>query len=106
WASMRLLDERYLKTPCYGGRRLRVRLARQGYPVNRQRVRRLLGPTGPEAVYPRPRTTVAGAGHRVYPCRPRGLAIDRVRQVRSSDITDVPLAHGSPYLAAGIDGHG
>jgi putative transposase len=39
---LRLLDEQYLKTPFYGSRRMTVVLRQQGYPVNRNRVQRLM----------------------------------------------------------------
>ena len=35
------MDRQYLKTPFYGSRRMSVWLRREGYLVNRKRVRRL-----------------------------------------------------------------
>ena len=40
--------------------------------VNRKRVQRLMRLMGLEAIYPKPRTTVAGRGHKVYPYLLRG----------------------------------
>lgn len=40
---MRLIDEQYLKTPCYGARQMARYLRRQGYCVSRKRIGRLLG---------------------------------------------------------------
>ncbi|TDA95451.1 IS3 family transposase [Halomonas marinisediminis] len=51
---MRLIDEQHLLTPVYGSRRMTVHLNRQGYRVNRKRVRRLMRQMGLQAVYPRP----------------------------------------------------
>jgi putative transposase len=102
-ALMRLLDEQYLRTPFYGSRRMAVWLQRQGQAVNRKRVQRLMRLMGLEAIYPKPRTTMAGAGHRVYPYLLRGLDITRPDQVWGTDITYVPLRHGFLYLAAILD---
>jgi len=102
-ALMRQLDEQYLKTPYYGSHRLRVWLAGRGHVVNRKRVQRLMRRMGLETVYPRPRTTVTRPGGSVYPYLLRGVAIRRVNQVWSSDITYVPLARGFLYLTAILD---
>ncbi len=74
-----------------------------GEEVNRKRVRRLMRTMGLEAIYPRPRTSVAGKGHKIHPYLLRGVAIERVDQVWSSDITYVPMTGGFRYLAAVID---
>jgi putative transposase len=100
---MRLIDERYTARPFFGSRRVTVWLRRRGEEVNRKRVRRLMGLMGLVAVYARPRTSVAGRGHRVYPYLLRGVRIERPDQVWSADITYVPLAAGFVYLAATID---
>ena len=39
---MRLIDEQYLKTPWYGSRQMSRHLRRQGFRVNRKRIRRLM----------------------------------------------------------------
>jgi putative transposase len=100
---MRLLDEEYTRHPFYGSRRLTAWLVRQGEAVNRKRVRRLLGLMGLEAIYPKPRLSAPGSGHRVYPYLLRGVRIERPDQVWSADITYVPLPSGFMYLAATID---
>ena len=100
---MRLIDEQYAACPFYGSRRMTEWLARRGEEVNRKRVRRLMRAMGLEAIYPRPRTSVAGKGHKVYPYLLRGVAIERPDQVWSTDITYVPMATGFMYLAAVID---
>src|SRR5919206_898108 len=58
---------------------------------------------GLEAIYPKPKLSAAGAGHRVYPYLLRDVRIQRPDQVWSTDITYVPLASGFMYLAAVID---
>jgi len=99
---MRLIDEQYTRHPFYGSRRMTRWLARQGHEVNRKRVQRLMGAMGLEAIYPKPNLS-AGRGHKVYPYLLRDVAVERVNQVWSADITYIPLASGFMYLAATID---
>ena len=78
-------------------------LREQGYEVNQKRVRRLLREMGLEAVYPKPRLSDPGVGHRIYPYLLRGVEIDRANQVWSTDITYVRLRQGFVYLVAIMD---
>jgi putative transposase len=100
---MRLMDEQYLRTPFYGWPRMTAWLHRQGYAVNGKRIRRLLRKMGLQAIYPKPKTSVAGKGHKIYPYLLRGLAIVRPNQVWSADITYVPMPRGFMYLVAVMD---
>ena len=74
---MRLLDEQYTRTPFYGIRRMTAWLRAQGYAVNHKRVGRLLRLMGLEAIYPKPRLSRPGAGHRIYPYLLRGVSVKR-----------------------------
>jgi putative transposase len=100
---MRLLDEKYTDTPYYGVRRMTAWLQSQGYPVNRKRVARLMRTIGLETLYPKPRTTQAHPGHRIYPYLLRDMPITQVNQVWSTDITYVRLHSGFIYLVAVMD---
>jgi putative transposase len=100
---MRLIDEQYTAYPFFGSRRMAARLLAQGEEVNRKRVQRLMRLMGLEAIYPKPRLSAPGPGHRVYPYLLRGVSIRRPDQVWSADITYVPLPKGFMYLAAVID---
>jgi putative transposase len=102
-ALMRLIDRQYTDCPFYGSRRMTAWLQGAGHAVNRKRVQRLMRLMGLEAVYPKPKLSVAGGGHKVFPYLLRGVTIGRVNQVWSTDITYVPLASGFMYLAAVID---
>ncbi len=102
-ALMRLIDEQYTKYPFYGSRRIAAWLQTAGHEVNRKRVQRLLRVMGLEAIYPKPKLSLAGRGHKVYPYLLRNVSIERVGQVWSADITYIPLASGFMYLAATID---
>lgn len=58
---------------------------------------------GLEAIYPKPRLSQAGVGHRIYPYLLRGLSIERPNQVWSTDITYIRLAKGFVYLVVVLD---
>jgi putative transposase len=100
---MRLIDEQYTAQPVYGSRRMTIWLQGQGYAVNRKRVQRLLRLMGLEAVYPKPKLSLAGSRHKVFPYLLRDVVIKRPDQVWSTDITYVPMPSGFMYLAAVID---
>jgi len=100
---MRRLDEQYTRTPFYGSRRMTAWLRTQGYGVNRKRVSRLLALMGLEALVVRRRLSKPAPGHRIYPYLLRGVAIERVDQVWSTDITYIRLRHGFAYLVAVLD---
>jgi putative transposase len=103
---MRRIDEQYTEHPFFGSRQMTQWLRQsQGEAVNRKRVRRLMRRMGLEAIYPRPRLSRAGSGHRIYPYLLRNVTTERPDQVWSADITYVPMAHGFMYLAATMDWH-
>jgi len=101
---MRLIDEQYTRTPFYGWPRMTAYLrVQRGLLVNHKRVQRLMQIMDLQAIYPKPRTTVANPAHRVYPYLLRGLAIEHPNQVWSADITYIPMAQGFMYLVAILD---
>jgi putative transposase len=102
-ALMRQIDEQFLRTPFYGSRRMAAWLQTKGHEVNRKRVQRLMRLMRLEAIYPKPRTTIAGVGHKIYPYLLRQVAVTRSDQVWSADITYVPLRSGFLYLMAILD---
>lgn len=103
---MRLIDEQFTRVPFYGVRRMTAWLQEeQRLPVNPKRVRRLMRLMGLEAIYPKPRLSLAAPGHQVYPYLLRGVTIDRVNQVWSTDITYIRLQAGFIYLVAILDWH-
>ena len=64
------------------------------FPVHCKRVQRLMRQMGLSALYPKPRTSQPGAGHKVYPYLLKGLSIERPNQVWVSDICYIPMAQG------------
>jgi len=102
---MKLIDEQYTSYPFYGIRRMTAHLRREGYGVNSKRIARLMRKMGICAIYPAPKTSVVNSEHRIYPYLLRGVAIDRVNQVWSCDITYIRLVGGFLYLIAVLDWH-
>ena len=100
---MRLTDDEYTRHPFYGSRRLTAWLKRQGYPVNRKRVIRLMKKMGTEAIYPKPRLSVSGAEHIRYPYLLKGSEINRPDQVWASDITYIRMKKGFVYPVVVMD---
>ena len=101
----RLIDEQYLKTPCWGSRSMRNFLNRRGYKINRKRVQRLMRLMGLEAIYPKPNTSRPHPQHKVYPYLLKNMIIDRPNQAWAADITYIPMSRGHMYLVAVMDWH-
>ena len=97
---MRLIDEQYMRHPEYGSPRMTDWLRDQGYALNHKRVARLMQQMGLQAITPGPHTSKPAPGHKIYPYLLRDVAIERVNQVWSIDITYIPMRKGFMYLAA------
>jgi len=102
-AVMRRMDELHLAWPFYGSRRMTAVLRREGWPVNRKRIKRLMRIMALEAIYQKPNTSRKHPDHKAYPYLLRGLVIDRPNQVWCADITYIPMAKGFVYLVAVMD---
>ena len=103
---MRLIDEVYTRCPFYGSRRIAAQLTRErGDPWNRKRIQRLMRIMGIRGVAPGPDTSKPHPENKIYPYLLRGLLIDKVNQVWSTDITYIPMTKGFMYLVAVIDWH-
>ena len=101
---MRQIDEAYTQSPFYGSRRITMQLNRQyGQQWNRKRIQQLMHLMGIRGVAPEPDTSKPHPEHRIYPYLLRGLAIERVNQVWSTDVTFIPMPKGFMYLVAVID---
>jgi putative transposase len=97
------LDKQYMLTPFYGSRKMLAHLRSLKYQINIKRVSRLMQLMGLETIYCKPRLSVPDKEHVKYPYLLRGVAIERVDQVWSTDITFVPMYKGFLYLTAVID---
>ena len=61
------IDRQYLETPFYGSRRMKAWVGRQGMPVSRKRVQRLMRAMGLRAIYRRPGASRRAPERPVYP---------------------------------------
>ena len=100
---MRLIDEQYMRHPEFGYPRMTDWLNDEGHVVNHKRVARLMRLMGLQAITPGPHTSAPAPGHEIYPYLLRGVPIERVNQVWSTDITYVPMRHGFMYLVAVLE---
>ena len=91
---MQAMDRQYLETPFYGSRRMKAWLDRNGMPVSRKRVQRLMRIMGLRAIYRRPHTSRRSPEHPVYPYLLRNARVTRPNQVWAADITYLPMALG------------
>ena len=55
------------------------------------------------AIYQRPSTSKAAAGHKIYPYLLGGITIERGNQVWCADVTYIPMAKGFLYLVVIMD---
>jgi putative transposase len=100
---MQLIDQQFMETPCYGARQMARYLRRQGYCVNRKRVRRLMQRMGLMAIYQKPRTSAPHPEHWVYPYLLKGIEIKESNHVWCADVTYIPMRRGFLYLVAVMD---
>lgn len=100
---MRAIDRIYLEEPTFGSRRMRDALMDLGHKVSRDHVRRLMRIMGIEPIYPKPRLSKPGKGHKIYPYLLRKLEITAPNHVWCTDITYIPLGDGHVYLTAVMD---
>jgi putative transposase len=103
-ALMRMIDKEHMDHPFLGVRGMTLWLNRTtGGDCNPKRVRRLMRKMGIEAIYPKPRTSMPGLGHTIFPYLLRSVDICKPNQVWCSDITYIPLEKGYMYLVAVMD---
>lgn len=100
---MRLIDRLHLERPFYGARKIAVVLTDGGHKVGRHRVTRLMRLMGIETIFRKPNLSRRHPQHKIYPYLLRNMAVERVNQVWSCDITYIPMKRGFLYLVAVID---
>lgn len=103
---MEILDTLHLEHPSFGARMFRYLLKRDyGLKVGRKRIRRLMNLACIEACYRKPRTSLPGKGHKIYPYLLWNMDISDADEVWCSDITYLPMPRGFCYLCAIMDWH-
>lgn len=103
---MNLIDEIFTEDPTYGKRTIARIISRDHkIMVGKQHVRTLMIKMGINPICPQKKkdTSIPNKQHQTYPYLLSGLAIVRVNQVWSTDITYIKLKHGFCYLVAIID---
>jgi len=99
------IDQLHLLRPFFGSRRMCTHFRKRGHQIGRGKVRRLMQEMGVVAIYPKPRTSLKAADHKVYPYLLRHLKVTRPNQVWCADITYIPMRRGFAYLIAIMDWH-
>ena len=104
------INDIYSEHPYYGTRRIVTALQNMGINIGRKLVRSAMRYMGIEALYPKPKTTIANREHYKYKYLLKQfkndknqVIIEKPNQVWSTDITYIKLEKGFVYLAAIID---
>ena len=100
---MKEIDQIFMAYPFYGKRRISFALKSKGYDVGIDLARTLMKRMGLKAIYPKPNLSKPYPGHKTYPYLLRGVEIEKINQVWSTDITYIPMRNGFLYLTAVID---
>ena len=100
---MKEIDQIFMECPFYGKRRISAVLKSKGHDVGVDLARTLMKRMGIEAIYPKPNLSKPNPNHRIYPYLLRGVEINKVNQVWSTDITYIRMRNGFLYLTAVID---
>lgn len=100
---MSILDVHLALHPTEGVRSAVDLLNDLGYPVSRNRVKRLFRLMGYEPIYKRKNLTKLGSKEYIRPYLLRDYNFTRANQVWSTDITYIPMKHGFMYLTAVMD---
>lgn len=91
---MNEIREIWIKHPYFGYRRIREMLVRNGREINHKCVARLMKIMNLQAIYPKPKTSIANRDHRVYKYLLRDYQVTQPDQVWMVDITYIPMRHG------------
>lgn len=97
------IDEIFTQVPFYGSRRITATLKQEGRSISRPTVQKYMREMGLQAIYPGPRLSQPGKGHKIYPYLLKNVSFSRPNQVWGVDITYIRLRHGWLYLFAVID---
>ena len=97
------IKREYLMHPFYGYRRISNALERKGLQITPKLIRRLMKKMGLKAIYPGPRLSKPGKGHKKYPYLLGGLKIEYVNQAWATDLTCIKLDGTYVYLIAILD---
>ena len=97
------VKQEYILHSFYGYRHMANALIRKGVRASRKQVRALMKKMGLQAIYPKPKLSKAGKGHKIYPYLLNDMEVDYINQVWVTDITYIKLNGSFVYLAAILD---
>lgn len=100
---MRRIGELHLNYPFMGARMLISQLARKGLLVGRRHIGTLMRRMGIAAQAPKPGTSKACPGHKIYPYLLRNVATIEANQMWDLDTTYIPMARGFVNLTVVVD---
>jgi len=95
----------YTAHPFFGYRKVTAVLRRDGYDVNRKRIRRLMREMGLMAIYCKPNLSKPNPAHKIHPYLLKNIEIITPNHVWSTDITYLKIAGKTAYLVAIFDWH-
>lgn len=94
---------KYTKDPSSGSRRITATLNRDGIPVTRALVRRLMKEMRIKGIIPKRNLSIPKQGAQKFPYLLRNVKAERPNQIWSTDITYLKTPLGFMYLTAIID---
>lgn len=97
------IDKLHTEKPYLGVRRIHRQMMAENFHVSKRRIRRLMHKMGIIPIYAKKNLSRPAPEHKKYPYLLRDVAIERVNQVWSMDITYVPMKYGYMYLTAVMD---
>jgi len=97
------IKQEYIQHPFYGYRKIFKALNDKELPVTEKQIRRLMKEMGLQAIYPKPKLSKPGKGHKIYPYLLRDMEVEYINQVWATDITYLKLNGAFVYLVAVID---
>jgi putative transposase len=98
------IDRIYMARPYYGTRRIRAELNRKGMVIGRGRIGRYMRFMGYRAIYPKRNLSRANREHKIFPYLLRGVKVDHINQVWSTDTRFIPMSYGFAYLVVSWTG--
>ena len=97
------IKEKYTKDPSAGSRRITAALNRDGIPIRRALVRRLMSEMRIKGIIPKRNLSIPRIGAQKFPYLLKNQKVERPNQVWSTDITYLKTPSGFMYLTAIID---
>lgn len=97
------IKQEYIQHPFYGYRKIFKALNDKELSVTEKQIRRLMKEMGLQAIYPKPKLSKPGKGHKIYPYLLRDMEVEYINQVWATDITYLKVNGAFVYLVAVID---